>query len=85
MKEEYNCQIYSALNGFYYGFPIMIVVTVLMFFLIKFLHLLPSIGVIIIICLWLTPFLFQKRIKDLYTKRAIISFDNEIFQLQLIT
>lgn len=80
MKNEYCSQIYKPIQAFIYCFICWLFIMAFFAFLalkLKINALFP-IG---FICTGIVPFLFQKRIKDLFTKRAIISFDNESFSI----
>ncbi|MBS1495651.1 MAG: hypothetical protein JSU03_07850 [Bacteroidetes bacterium] len=59
----------------------LVIIIGVVFVLIKFLHIPPSIGVILITTSWVLPFIFQKKIKDRFTKNALVEFNDNSFSI----
>ncbi len=80
MRNEYNTQVYKPIRAFIYCFISWIFIMAafaLMAIKLKIKILFP-IGFIFT---GIIPFLFQKKIKNLFTKRAVIGFDSENFSI----
>jgi hypothetical protein len=41
----------------------------------------PFIGVTLVAIFWVSPFIFEKKIKDKFTKNALLDFDNDNFSI----
>lgn len=80
MKNEYSSEIYRPIQAFIYCFICWIFI--LAFFAFIALELkMKALFPIGFICAGIAPFLFQKRIKNLFTNKAIVGFDNESFSI----
>jgi hypothetical protein len=81
MRKEYTCQIYYAGKAFIIGFPIFMTITIIIILLGRLLNISPGLGVVLVITFWVSPFLFQKKIKNKFTKNALLEFDNNSFSI----
>ena len=78
MKKEYKSQIYNTLKAFLYSFPLFISGFVLLIFISVQLKsdLLIIFGSI---CLFISPFIFQKNIRNIFTRKVLLEFDEQAF------
>ncbi|MEI7595985.1 MAG: hypothetical protein WCK02_09575 [Bacteroidota bacterium] len=80
MKTEYKTEDYNATKGFLYFFiAIMLFVTILI--LVGMWLNAPYLGVIGFICFCILPFAFEKKIKQIFTKRIFLEFDDLSFSV----
>jgi hypothetical protein len=75
MKKEYETEIYYSRKSFVYLFSIIMVLFIALYFwgIMFNTPLFPILGFIFLCFL---PFFFQKRIKNFFTKRAFLEFDD---------
>lgn len=81
MKMEYDTKEYRATSGF---LLLWILLTLTIFISIgvgRWLHIPAYIGVGWIIFLFILPFVFEKRIKNTFTNRVLIEFDDTSFSI----
>jgi hypothetical protein len=83
MRKEYTCQIYYALKAFIVYIPILLTVWGIIFLLVRFVHIPPSFGAILIISSMILPFLFKKKIKNIFTKRCTLKLDSNGFSIRI--
>lgn len=81
IKKSYRSQSYNPLKAFLYCFPIYVLITGVIIVVFRHLHM-PAFGVTAWIIVSLVPFLFQIRVKELFTKNIELTFDNQIFIIQ---
>lgn len=81
MQKTYKCQIYYAGKAFIIEFPIFMAFTILLMLFLIYLNISPSIGVVIVITFWISPFVFQKKIRNKFTKNALLEFDDNSFSI----
>ncbi|MEP6684591.1 MAG: hypothetical protein ABJA35_15075 [Parafilimonas sp.] len=81
--KKYSCQIYYAARAFIIGFPIFMAITIMLMLLGVLLKIPAGIGVIIVIIFWVSPFFFEKRIKKIFTRKALLEFNNDCFSVAI--
>ena len=80
MNNTYNCQIFYGMKMFMYSLLTACIFLVLVFYigiLIRF----PYFGAICFVILCIIPFIFQKKIKQLFTKQVNIKFEPDGFTI----
>ncbi|WP_158800612.1 hypothetical protein [Pedobacter sp. L105] len=80
MKKTYNTLIYNARKGFVYLFLTLILLILLLILTAVKLNT-PIIGAIGIGCLFILPFLLEKKIKKIFTTRAFLTLNEENFSI----
>ncbi len=82
MDKKYNCQVYYILCAFLYILTAMILTWGVIFILVRYVHILPALGVLLIIATMVLPFVYQKKIKKYFTRDCVIVFDDNGFLIQ---
>lgn len=83
MKQKYNCQVYNALRSFLYCLLIWVLFMALIAFVSLGLNILILFPLGFVSSLIL-PFLFQKKIKNYFTREASIEFDKSFFIINIM-
>ena len=76
MKSEYKSEVYKATQGFLSLWILLILLIFSSIFIGRWLQIPAFIGVTWIICLFISPFIFEKRIKQIFTKSVFLEFDD---------
>jgi hypothetical protein len=82
MKKTYDILIYNARKGFIYFFLVLILLILLLILIAVKLNA-PLIGAIGIGCLFVMPFLFEKKIKRIFTTRGFLTFSDKTFSIAI--
>lgn len=80
-KILYNSQTFNPLRAFLYGFSIYALLIGILILIFRQLHM-PAFGVVVWIVISSVPFLFQKRVKEVFTRNMELTFDNQSFLIQ---
>lgn len=83
MKKQYNSLITYALKGTIYLFFIMVILMTFLILIAVKLDMGSSIVGFSLTLLFISPFLFEKKIKDFFTKRVFLKFDSQAFSITL--
>lgn len=78
MKSEYQTEVYNSTKLILYFFSISIVIISLLIFIGRLMNS-PVIAVGGVIIVFILPFVFEKRLKQLFTKKVILKFDDFSF------
>ena len=81
MKITYKTESYNALNAFLYLYGSALLIVFLIISIAMWLKV-PILSVIGFICIVLLPYLFEKKIKQWFTKKFILEFDNLSFTVK---
>lgn len=82
MERKYNCRVYNTLRAFLYCSSIWVLFMALLSFVSLRLNILILFPVGFICSLTL-PFISQRKIKNFFTKNAILVFDTFSFSIEL--
>jgi hypothetical protein len=80
MKIEYKTEDYNATKGFLYVFFSILLIIGLLILIGIWLNT-PFFGVVGFICLCIFPFVFEKKIKQVFTKSVFLEFDELSFSV----
>ena len=82
MKIEYKTEVYNATKGFFYFFIAMMLIITLLIFIGILLNA-PFLGVVGFISICILPFIFEKKIKQVFTKKVFLEFNDLSFSITL--
>ncbi|WP_426324384.1 hypothetical protein [Pedobacter sp. R-06] len=77
---SYNTKSYNTGKAFLYALPAYLLITLLLISVARLL-MMPKLGVVAWIVLSVIPFVFQKKIKLLFTRKIILNFDDKNFKI----
>ena len=80
-KKHYNVEEYKATLGFFYLWIFLMLIILISILIGRLLNIPASIGVIWIVCLFILPFIFEKKIKQAFTKQILIEFEDLSFSI----
>lgn len=83
MKKEYKTEEYKAISGFFYLYILLIFIIFLSVLIGRLLNIPDTIFAIWIICLFILPFIFERKIKLIFTKKVLLEFDDLSFSIKL--